>query len=180
MLKVLQWFPSAIKIKIKLLKMVCKTLYDLISVSSPESCLSMSPYTPRTCPLSFISSICYYCPQHHPVCNYCPLAHSNRPFGLLAVLWICQWLSPQGVFIWYSFCLEYSFTLESHRACSLHGFLHFIQTSPQWSFSWPLYLKLQAMPPNPSRPHPLPCLVFLPCTFHHLLCSIFIFCLSCS
>ena len=97
--------------KIKLLKMVYRTLSGLVSVSSP-SC-SGSTYT-NDLPLSFTSSICGYC--------------------CLAGLQVCQWLSPQEVFIWYSFCLEDSFTLESIRACSLHGFQHFIQMFPHRSF----------------------------------------------
>lgn len=36
--------------KAQLLEMVCKTLYNLASASSPESCFSMDPQTPIICP----------------------------------------------------------------------------------------------------------------------------------
>lgn len=78
--------PPAIKIKINLLKIVFNILYDMVSVSCPESCLKITSHTPTICP-SFKSSIC----------SYRPLAHYNEPCHFLAVPWTCQWLSTQRI-----------------------------------------------------------------------------------
>lgn len=115
MLEVLQWLPTAFRIKIKSLQLVCRTICGLVSVSSPESRLCMTPCKPTTWPsFLYIIKLILLSPTAPNLLPLFPC--SLQPVILsLAILWTCQWLSPQGVFIWYSFHLEYSFSeLESH------------------------------------------------------------------
>lgn len=160
-----QWFPTAIKMKSNSLQRFARFFYDLVSASFPESRLSMTPHTPTISPSLFdIINLLQLSPCSRQPAIWCPCGPRT-----------CQWF-----IIGYSFCLEYSFSVESHRACSLLGFQHFIQISP-WSCSRPPYLKLQAMSPSSSRPHHFPCFVFSYCTFHHVMLYVLqIFRLSCS
>lgn len=141
---VLQRSCSAIKVKSNSLSWFARTCIIWSLPLSPESCLSRTPPAPTICPSFFYSSVSYYCAP--------------------AVLWTCQWRSARGVFIWYSSCLEYSFTLESHWACSFHGFG--ISFNCLLTEAFPdLPVKLQAMLPASSRPGPYPALFFCAALF---------------
>lgn len=92
---------------IKLLKMIYKTHHDMVSVCSPNA-----PF---------------FC-----IINQIPLSpYSNQSFGLLAILGTCQVTFTSRALHLIFFCLELSYTLESHRVCALHDFLHFIQSFPR-------------------------------------------------
>lgn len=131
---------------------------------------SDSTHTNNSPPLSLTSSICYNC----------PLTHSNQQFGLLAVLWTCQCLSRQGLFIWHSFCLESSFTVESQGLflswlSAFYSAISSLKLSPTSLFKNVGYVsQLQQTPPTP-------CSVFLPLHFSPsiILCNLCIFCISC-
>lgn len=71
-------FPHCHQDKINLLKMVCKTLYDLVSVCSPESCLSMTPHIPIICPSFFyIINLLLLSPCSHQPAIWSPCCARN-------------------------------------------------------------------------------------------------------
>lgn len=155
--------------------MVCKTLFNLVSASSPESCFNVDTHIPIICPFLLHDPSATTVSYPTQSATTVPLL---TPTNHLVSLLFYEHASGSE----FSFCIPSAWSIFSFwRVKGLVPFMafqHFIQMSPHWSFSWLPYLKLQAMPPQHTPP--LPCLVFPPLHFSPsvTLYSLFIYLFS--